>query len=191
METLSKEKMTFITPQGLYNFRVMPFGLTNAPAVFHRLIQKMLAGLNPEDGNEFVTTYTGDILVFSSTLQEHLEHLQRVIDRLWEVNLKLNPLKCQCLREEVDDLSHVITAGGLRTNSQLTNTMRKFPQPENVQDVRRFLVMTSYYRRFIPNFAKVAHPLLQLTAKSVPFVWTAECEAAFLSLISRLLPLLY
>ena len=186
MEPSSQEKTAFVTPQGLYEFRVMPFGLTNAPAVFQRLMQQVLAGLNPEDGNEFVTAYIDDILVFSPTLREHLEHLRIVIDRLREVHLKLNPLKCKFVREEVDYLGHVITVGGLKPNPRLTDAVQKFPQPRNVQDVRRFLGMSSYYRKFIPQFAKVAQPLHQLTAKSVPFVWTAECEAAFLSLKSRL-----
>ena len=89
----------------------------------------------------------------------------------------------------MDYLGHVITAGGLRPNPPLMNAVQKFPQLENVQDVWRFLGMTSYYSRFIPNFAKCAHPLHQLTTKGVPFVWTAECEAAFHSLKSRLVTL--
>ncbi len=84
-----------VTPRGLYNFRVMPFGLTNAPAVFQLLMQQVLARLNPEDGNVFVTAYMDDILAFFP------EHLQRVMDRLREVKLKLNPLKCKFVREEV------------------------------------------------------------------------------------------
>ena len=186
MEPLSQEKTAFVTPHGLFEFRVMPFGLTNAPAVFQRLMQQVLAGLNPEDGSEFVTAYIDDILIFSPTLHEHLEHLQQVINRLREVNLKLNPLKCRFVRKEVDYLGHVITAGGLKPNPRLTDAVQKFPQPENVQDVRRFLGMASYYRRFISNFAKIAHPLHQLTAKGIRFAWTAECEAAFLLLKTRL-----
>ena len=186
MEPLAQEKTAFVTPHGLFEFRVMPFGLTNAPAVFQRLMQQVLAGLNPEDGNEFVTAYIDDILVFSPTLREHLDHLQKVIDRLREASLKLNPKKCKFVSEEVDYLGHVITAGGLKPNPRLTDAVQKFPEPQNLQDVRRFLGMSSYYRRFIPNFAKVAQPLHQLTAKNVPFNWTAECEAAFLSLKTRL-----
>ena len=73
----------------------MPFGLTNAPSVFQRLMQKVLAGLNPEDGPDFVVVYIDDILVFSRTLEEHLEHLRMVIERLEEAQLKLKPVKCQ------------------------------------------------------------------------------------------------
>ena len=88
------------------------------------------------------------------------------------------------MRKEAHYVGHVITAGGLKPNPQLTDGVWRFPPPENLQDVQRFLGMTSYYCRFIPSFAKVAHPLHRLTAKGVPFVWTAECEAALLSLKS-------
>ena len=90
------------------------------------------------------------------------------------------------MRGEVDYLGHVITAGGLKPNPRLTNAVQEFPRPSNLQEVRRFLGMTSYYRRFIANFAKVAQPLHQLTAKGVPFDWTWECETAFQTLKSRL-----
>ena len=98
----SQEKTAFIMPQGLYEFRVMPFGLTNAPAVFQRLMQRVLMGLNAEDGPDFVTVYIDDVLVFSCTLEEHLEHLCRVIERLQEVGQKLKPTKCQFIHEEVE-----------------------------------------------------------------------------------------
>ena len=114
MEHHSQEKTAFVTPQGLFEFQVMPFGLTNAPAVFQRLMQQVLAGLNPEDGKELVIAYIDDILVFSPTLPEHTEHLQKVISCLKEVNLKLNPAKCKFVRKEFDYLGHVITIGGLK-----------------------------------------------------------------------------
>ena len=186
MEPRSQEKTAFVTPQGLFEFRVMPFGLTNAPGVFQRLMQQVLAGLNPDDGNEFVTAYIDDILVLSSTLEEHLEHLQRVVDRLLEVNLKLKPSKCKFVREEVEYLGHVITAGGLKTNPRLTDAVQKFPRPENLQELRRFIGMSSYYRRFIPNFAKIAQPLHHLTTKGTPFNWAADQDAAFMSLKMKL-----
>ena len=116
MEPHSQEKTAFVTPQGLFEFQVMPFGLTNTPAVLPQLMQQVLAGLNPEDDEEFVTVYIDDILVFSPTLPEHIEHLQKVISRLREVNLKLNPAKCKFMRKEVDYLGHVITAEGLKPN---------------------------------------------------------------------------
>ena len=150
-------------------------------------MQQVIAGLNPEDGNEFVTAYIDDVLVFLASLQEHLKHLQSVIDCLREVNLKLNPLKCKFVRKEVDYLGHVITARGLKPNPRLTDTVQKFPRPSNLHEIRRFLGMTPYYRRLIKNFAKVACPLRQLTAKGVPFQWTTEHETAFQELKTRLI----
>ena len=98
----SREKTAFITPPGLYEFRVMPFGLTNAPAVFQRLMQRLLMGLNPASGPDFVTVYIDDSLVFSPTLETHLTHLQAVIERSSGAGLKLKPSKCQFIRTEVE-----------------------------------------------------------------------------------------
>ena len=104
------EKTAFATPQGLFEFiRVMPFGLTNAPSVFQRLMQKVLMGLNPESGPDFVSVYIDDILVVSSSLEEHIHHLQLVLERIITANLKLKPSKCRFVREEVEYLGHVIT----------------------------------------------------------------------------------
>ena len=91
----------------------MPFGLTNAPGVFQRLIQQVLMGLNPELGPSFVAAYIDDILVFSSTLEDHLQHLRLVLERLKEVNLKLKPAKCRFARKEVEYLGHILTPDGL------------------------------------------------------------------------------
>ena len=179
MESTSREETAFVTPQGLYEFIVMPFGQTNAPAVFQRLMQKVLSGLNPESGRQFVAAYLDDILIFSTTLEEHLLHLRKVINRLKSVNLKLKPTKCMFARKEVEYLGHIITAEGLRPNLRITEAVQKFPTPDNVQGVRRFLGMASYYRRFISGFAKIAQPLHGLTAKDVPYQWSPECETAF------------
>ena len=186
VEPESRAKTAFVTPQGLYEFLVMPFGLTNAPAVFQRLMHKVLSGLNPEDGKDFVTAYLDDILIFSNSLSEHLYHLRKVIDSLKSVNLKLQPSKCKFARTEVEYLGHVITAEGLKPNVHLTDAVRNFPRPQNVQSVRRFLGMASFYRRFIAGFAKIAQPLYHLTAKNVPFLWSAECESAFIALKTSL-----
>ena len=110
----------------------MPFGLTNAPAVFQRLMQNVLSGLNPESGRQFVAAYLDDILVFYTTLQDHLIHLRKVIDRLKSVHLKLKPAKCMFARREVEYLGHVISAEGLRPNPRITEVVQNYPRPENV-----------------------------------------------------------
>lgn len=151
----SQEKTAFATPQGLFEFRVMPFGLTNAPSVFQRLMQQVLRDLDPKDGPSFVSAYLDDILVYSSSLQEHLNHLRQVMNRLREVGLKLKPTKCQFARNEVAYLGHVITPAGLQPNSSLVESVLEFPVPRSIQELRRFLGLASYYRRFIPCFAKI------------------------------------
>ena len=112
----SQSKTAFVTHQGLHEFEVMPFGLTNAPSVFQRLMQQVLMGLNPEDAPDFVSVYIDDILIFSRSLQEHIDHLEKVLSRLVKVGVKLKPSKCQFIREEVDFLGHVITPQGLKTS---------------------------------------------------------------------------
>ena len=160
-----REKTAFVTPQGLYEFCVMPFGLTNAPAVFQRLMQRVLMGLNPEDGPDYVTVYIDDVLVFSRTLEEHLEHLRRVIGRLQEVGLKLKPAKCQFIREEVEYLGHLLTPQGLKPNPRLVEAVQEFATPQDLRRLRQFLGLSSYYRRFVSGFAKIAQPLNKLTKK--------------------------
>lgn len=182
----SVEKTAFTTPHGLHEFRVMPFGLTNAPGVFQRLMERVLAGLNPPDGAAFVVVYIDDVLVFSRSLEEHLEHLRRVILRICEAGLKLKPSKCHFIREEVEYLGHLITPQGLKTNARLTAAVAEFPRPQNVSEVRRFLGLSSYYRRFVSNFARVASPLHALTRKGAEFEWTNECEVSFQALKEKL-----
>ena len=173
-----QEKTAFITPQGLFEFRVMPFGLTNAPAVFQRLMNKLLMGLNPESSPDFVAVYIDDIVIFSRTLSEHLEHLKLVLERIETAHLKLKPIKCRFICEEVEYLGHLITPKGLRTNMRLTESIKEFPRPTSVTEVRRFMGLASYYRRFIYNFSSVAEPLRALTRKNTSFVWTDACEEA-------------
>ena len=182
----SQEKTAFSTPFGLFEFRVMPFGLKNAPSVFQRLMQQVLSGVNPENGPSFVAAYIDDLLIFSVSLQEHLDHLRKVIHRLREVGLKVNPAKCQFIRREVEYLGHIITPEGLKPNSKLVEAVRDYSPPKTVQQLRRFLGLTSYYRRFINQFAKVAAPLHLLTCKNVAFKWSQECQSAFEELKKRL-----
>ena len=182
----SQEKTAFITPQGLYEFRVMPFGLTNAPAVFQRLMQQVISCINPEQGPDFASVYVDDILVFSRNLQDHLQHLNKVFERIQQVGLKLKPTKCKFARKEVEYLGHVVSQDGLKTNPRLVDAVRSFPTPSSVQTTKRFLGLSSYYRRFIKNFAAVAQPLHHLTRTDVQFRWCVECVRAFDELKHRL-----
>ena len=155
MHPSSQEKIAFVTLQGLYEFRVMPFGLKNASGVFQRLMQKVVSAVNPSSGPDFVSVYLDDILFFSRHLDDHLEHLRLVIERLVEVGLKLKPSKCKFAQHSLEYLGHIVSREGLRTTPKLTEAVAEFSRPQSVSDVRRFLGLALYYRRFFSNFAKV------------------------------------
>ena len=106
-------------------------------------------------------------------------HLKIVIGKLAEVGLKLKPVKCRFAQSEVEYLRHVVSRGGLKTSPRLVDAVQLFPVPWTVHEVRRFLGLSSYYRKFIPNFARIAHPLHHLTRKDSPFSWSPECQRAF------------
>ena len=183
----SKEKTAFTTQQGLFEFRVMPFGLTNAPAVFQRLMQKVISGLNPTEGPDFVCVYIDNLLIFSCSLEEHLKHLCLVMDRLRQAKLKLKPTKCHFVRHSVEFLGHIITSSGLRPNPKQVAAVQDFPRPQTVHQLRQYLGLTSYYRRFIGRFAKIAAPLYHLTKKEVKWEWSKECQLAFEALKQKLI----
>ena len=173
----SQEKTAFTTFDGLYEFKVMPFGLCNAPSTFQRLMQRTLRGMS-----HFCNAYIDDVLVFSDTVEEHIEHLRVVLQRLRDVGIKLHPQKCSLGRSTVPYLGHIVSSQGIFPDHEKIAAVEKFPTPTNVRSVREFLGLASYYRRFVPNFAKVAGPLHMLTRADVPFVWTDACEKAFVHL---------
>ena len=117
------------------------------------------------------------MVVFSETMEDHLQHLRKVLMRLGEFSLKLKPSKCHFLRESVEYLGHLITAEGLKPNPKQVEAVVRFPS--SVTSFRQSLGLTSYYRRFIDRFAKVAAPLHALTQKDISFNWTEDCEQAF------------
>ena len=175
----SQEKTAFVTTRGLFEFRVMPFGLCNTPAAFQRLMERVLMGLNPEDGADFVDAYIDNVLIFSQTLEEHLHHPSLVLDTVKKADLKLKLPKCKFFRKEVEFLGHLVTTEGLKHNHAHTTAVTEFPTPRNVKEIRQFVGLVSYYRRFIPSFAKIAHPLHALTRKD-------ECQEAFTTLKQKL-----
>ena len=187
MHSSSKEKTAFITHKGLYEFNVMPFGLRNAPAVFQRLMQQILGNLNQDDEPPFVSVYLDDIIIYSETFQDHLNHLQQVISRLRNAGLKLKPSKCYFNCQEVKYLGHVITPHGISPNPARLLAVRDYPVPMSVKEVRQFIGLASYYRHFIPGFANIAEPLHRLTRKGAVFTWTDHCEEAFQGLKDKLI----
>ena len=182
MSPQDKEKTAFTTGNGLYEFNVMPFGLCNAPSTFERLMELVLAGLHWET----CLVYLDDILIYAQTFEDHVSRLGEIFTRLAKAKLKLKPKKCCLFQSEITYLGHVVAEKGVSTDPQKTCRVRDWPTPCNLKEVRSFIGLCSYYRRFIKDFACIASPLHKLTQKDVGFKWTRECETAFSMLKDRL-----
>ena len=178
-----RDKTAFITRRGCFRYKVLPFGLTTAPSVFQRLMDLVLCGLT------YVTclVYLDDIIVYSRDFDTHVQRLQEVFERLRGANLKLHVKKCCLFQQKVAFLGHVISEAGIEVQQDKVSAVRDWPTPRNLTELRSFLGLCSYYRRFIPGFADVAAPLHALHRKQAPFVWTWEQEDAFNRLKERLL----
>ena len=171
-----KEKTAFCTSSGqLYEFNQVPFGLCNATATFSRLMDRVLAGLHWET----CLFYLDDIIVFSSTWEEHLARLGQVFERLRHANLKLGAEKCAFAAKEVSYLGHRVTEEGLLPDSALLAAIREIPPPKTATEVRSFLGLAGYYLRYVKNFAAIAGPLHTLTRKDAVFHWSTSCQDAF------------
>ena len=178
----AKKKSAFCTTSGLFQFKVMPFGLTNAPATFQRLMERVLAGLQWQ----ICLVYIDDVIIFSETFEDHLAHLSTVFERLTEAGLKLKPKKCFLFQVQVKYLGHIVSRNGIKTDPEKVKSVSKWPIPTDVTEVKRFLGLCSYYRRFVKDFASVAKPLTRLTEKNVPFHWSEEEQNSFDTLKSLL-----
>ena len=178
----SKPKTAFATHSGLYEFRRMPFGLANAPSTFQRLMHAVLRGLQ----YQICLVYLDDIIVYSRSFADHINDLNDVFSRLRSANVKLKPSKCSFARSSVEYLGHVESRDGIRPDPSKIAAVATFPVPRCVRDVRRFLGLANYYRRFIHNFASIASPLHMLTHKNARFYWDDSCDKAFHTLKSCL-----
>lgn len=170
-----REKTAFSNGNGLWQFNVMPFGLCNAPATFERLMESVLKGLHWKT----CLVYLDDVIIFSSTFDEHLRNLEEILQKLSNAGLKLSPKKCQLFRKEVKYLGHIISSKGVMTDPQKTEAVRDWPVPKDKHDIRSFLGLCSYYRRFVHKFAEIARPLHRLTENEQGFEWTSKCQEAF------------
>jgi hypothetical protein len=168
-------KTAFRTRYGHYEFMVMPFGLTNAPATFMRLMNDVFRPLL----DKCVVVFLDDILVFSRTHQEHEQHLRMVFGILRQHKLYAKLSKCQFGSSEVEFLGHVIGAEGIKPMQDKVAAITEWEAPTSVTEVRSFLGLTGYYRRFVRGYATLALPLTQLTKNDVPFRWTRETQGAF------------
>lgn len=149
------EKTAFNTTNGHYEFTRMPFGLKNAPATFQRLMDHILRGLQ----DDTCIVYLDDIVIYSTSLQEHLTKLRKVLTRVREANLKANLEKSEFLRKEVKYLGHIITDEGVKPNPEKVRTVQEYPLPTTTKEIKAFLGLVGYYRKFIPGLAKITKPL--------------------------------
>jgi len=170
-----RDKTAFITRKGCWRFTVMPFGLTCAPSVFQRLMDLVLSGLS----YEMCLVYLDDIVIFGKTFEEELSRLEQVFNRLRLARLKLKPSKCRLFQRKVGFLGHVVSEAGIEVQSEKVEVVEKWPQPRNLHDVRAFLGLCGYYRRFVADFSNIAAPLYDLTKKNMRFSWGDPQEAAF------------
>ena len=179
----SREYTAFTIPgRGLFQFCRMPMGLTNAPATWQRLIDRILgADLEPH-----VLVYLDDIVIVSPDFETHLKILDQVLTRLREAGLTVSRTKCEFCRPQLKYLGYIVDGSGLRVDPDKVEAILKIPAPTNLTEVRRFVGMASWYRRFIRDFATLLTPLHHLMKKGVQFLWTTECDEAFRSIKQQL-----
>ena len=165
-------KTAIITPFGLYEFCRMPFGLRNAAQTFQRFIDDVCRDL------DFVFIYLDDILIASSSLDEHLQHLRSLFQRLSDHGLVINPAKCEFGKSEVNFLSHTISAAGIGPHITRVEAVPTFPVPQDKKALHQFVGLINYYHRFVPRCAEILQPL-HLALADDSFIWTASCQQAF------------
>ncbi|KAL4127078.1 hypothetical protein QTP88_011276 [Uroleucon formosanum] len=171
----SRVKTAFSSDIGHWQYTKLPMGLKNSPPTFQRLMNNVLCNLI---GLKCLV-YLDDIIVFSTDLSEHDIRIREVFSRLRTHNLKLQPIKCEFLRKEVIYLGHKLTEKGVQPDERKIKSVKTFPIPTTVKEIKSFLGLTGYYRNFVPDYGKIAKPITNLLRKGIEFIWTSECQEAF------------
>ena len=184
MKEEDKAKTAFTTPQGHFQWTVMPFGLKTAGAIFSRMMRDLLQPL----GMPEVQNFMDDILIATETQERHLECLRAVFARLTEVSLAAKPSKCHLGFADLDYLGHRVGQGRVTPDEDKMAKIRNAAQPTTKKQVRSFLGLVGFYRRFVPNFSEIALPLTEATRDRAPskVVWSEQCERAFIVLKRKL-----
>ncbi|CAG2221615.1 unnamed protein product [Mytilus edulis] len=178
-----RPKTAFSCHKGLFQFKVMPFGLCNAPSCFERLMDIVLKGYQWER----CMCYLDDVIIFGPTFEKALENLDLVFDRFRKASLKLKPKKCFLFQHQVLYLGHLVSDKGIACDPAKIESVSDWPVPKNVNEVRSFLGLAGYYRRFIPSFSEIASPMTNLTKKGLKFLWDQDCQNAFEVLKEKLI----
>ena len=169
----ARAKSAFVTPMDKFEFTRCPFGLSQAPAYFQRLINKVIKGL------PFAFGYLDDVLIHSPDIETHLQHIRTFFQRLREAVLKLKDSKCNYFKTHVQYLGHLVSGKEIRPLPEKLDSIKKMPAPTTPKEIKQFLGLVGYYRKFIPRFADIARPMTNLTKQDIPFEWTIQCQAAF------------
>jgi hypothetical protein len=170
-----EHKTAFKTHMGLYEFKVMPFGLTIAPATFQSAMNSIFSHLI----RKCVLVFMDDILVYSPSLEDHVSHLKQVFSLLQQHQLSIKRSKCSFAQQSLEYLGHIISNKGVATDPGKIQAVQAWPTPVNVKQVRGFLGLTGYYRKFIRNYSLISRTLSNLLKKNVVFQWTPTHQAAF------------
>ena len=169
----SRAKTAFVTPFGKYEFLMVPFGLAQAPAYFQLLMNKVLKGL------KFAMKYLNDIITFSQNEVHYLEHLEIVFSHLREAGLKMKHSKCDFFKSEIHYMGHLISPEGISPLPDKLDSIKHIPVPSSMKEIKQFLSLTGYYRKFVPRFTDISRPLTTLMKKDTKFEWTPACQKSF------------
>ncbi|GBM82614.1 Transposon Ty3-I Gag-Pol polyprotein [Araneus ventricosus] len=178
-----KEKLAFVTNEGLYEFQVLPFGFRNAPAIFNRTLRRIL---NKHKYSTFACHYFDDTVIFSNSLEEHYAHLEQIFKICEEENIKLKFSKCVFAKDKINFLGYEIKEGCITPDNHNIESIKKLQPPKNVKQLQGFLGSVNVYKKFIDSYAKIREPLNQLLKKDKQWHWTAECQEAFELLKNKL-----
>ena len=179
LEKSSQDMSTFVTSSNQsYKFLRMPQGLASSAQAFQHAMSIVFRDMSYKQ----ILVYADDLILFSPCFITHCEHLQMVFDRLRNANLRLHPTKCAFGVESVKYLGHILTPTGIKVNPAKIEIIRNYPVPKNVAQLRSWLGLTNYFKRFLRNHAKITHPLYALLKKDEPYIWKPECQEAFESL---------
>ena len=176
-------KTAFITKHGLYEYTVMAMGLSNSPSMFQRIMELAMRGL------QWIACliYLDDVIIFGRNFEEHANRLRSVLDRIRKAGLKLKPEKCELFQLQVRFLGHIVSAAGIKPDPANLSKVKGWKVPTTVSEVRQFLGLCSYYRRFVKGFSALARPMVELTKKDAELKWTDSCQQSFEELKNRLI----
>ena len=174
LDNASKAKTAFVTPFGKYEFNVVPFGLAQAPAYFQQLILIVL-----QDCSDFTMAYLDDIIILSQNKEDYLKHINIIFKKLKKAYLKLKESKCDFFIKEIHYLGHLISVSSIQPLPEKLDSIHNMPKPKSPKEIKQFLGLTGYYRKFVPRFSDMARLLTKLLAHDCEFEWTKQCAISF------------